>query len=286
MRKPLSPSAPIDAKRFKQWIDRFGSYRAGVINVIIDSWLNQFETEDRDLAARVLDVVEYYSQSQIAAAYRDSLALLPGWSIDPSRRTGNWRFCPMSRSAGESGDAMLHSFRIANRLTGAPHNKLFVGLSDLFRMPLLPVGDPDHLGGNDTVVFLDDFSGTGDQVCKTWNDPVTSYGALLAGVGTVYLLVVAASVKAVKRVKAKTKIQVVPGNRLVEEDNIFADECPHFTAADRKRLTHYGKIADPRRPKGFGSCGYVVVFQHRTPNNSIPILHADHDEWTGLFPRH
>jgi hypothetical protein len=28
------------------------------------------------------------------------------------------------------------------------------------------------------------------------------------------------------------------------------------------------------------------VFQHRSPNNSIPILHADHERWTGLFPRH
>jgi len=39
-------------------------------------------------------------------------------------------------------------------------------------------------------------------------------------------------------------------------------------------------------PMGFGDCGLVVVFQHRPPNNTIPILHEDHSKWTGLFPRY
>jgi hypothetical protein len=28
-----------------------------------------------------------------------------------------------------------------------------------------------------------------------------------------------------------------------------------------------------------------VVFQQRPPNNSTPILHADHSRWAGLFHR-
>ena len=66
----------------------------------------------------------------------------------------------------------------------------------------------------------------------------------------------------------------------------FLIQCKHFTKADRTKLIRYGEIADKRCPKGFGDCGFVVVFQHRPPNNSIPILHADHSKWTGLFPRH
>ena len=90
----------------------------------------------------------------------------------------------MSGSAGESGDAMLYQFRIANGLDAKPLNDLFVSRSDLFRQPMLPEAIPTRQ--DDVVVLLDDFSGTGKQVCDAWNDPATSFGSLLAGVGKVY----------------------------------------------------------------------------------------------------
>jgi hypothetical protein len=238
------------------------------------------------LAARVLDVVEYYGQSVIHEAYRQALKALNGWHAKPSKRKGRWRFAAMSGSAGESGDAMLYQFRVANGLDARQLNELFVSRSDLFRQPLLPDNDPQKLGKDDVVVLLDDFSGTGTQVCKAWNDPETSFGALLAGVGKVYLIVIAASKSARKRIAHETDISLVHAHELRESDDVFSNHCKHFTTADRNRLLHYGKIADKKQPKGFGNCGFVVVFQHRSPNNSIPILHVDHSRWTGLFPRH
>ena len=286
MRRPLAPGTSIDAKRYRRWIDNFGSYRTGIINVSIQSWLNQFDASDQDLAARVLDAVEFYGQSQIYAAYRNALAALEGWHKTASKRKGRWRFAAMSGSAGESGDAMLYQFRVANSLDARQLNELFVSRSDLFRLANLPDSDPHKLGKDDVVVLLDDFSGTGTQVCDAWNDPETSFGALLTGVGKVYLVVVAASKSARKRIKDETDISLVSGHELQESDDVFSDHCKHFTKIDRTKLLHYGTIADKKFPKGFRECGFVVVFQHRTPNNSIPILHADHSKWTGLFPRH
>lgn len=288
MKRPSAPGTAIDAKRYKRWTSRFESYREAITNVTIEGWLNQFAVQDQDLAARVLDVVDFFGQSQIHAAYRQTLKALAlhGWHENISKRKGNWRFAPMSRSAGESGDAMLYQFRIANGLDAKRFNELFVSLSDLFRQPLLPEGDPRRLGTDDVVVLLDDFSGTGKQVCDAWNDPVTSFGALLAGVGRVYLVLVAASVAARRKILSETSICLIPAHELREADSVFSDQCACFTKTDRAKLLYYGKIADNRNPKGFGGCGFVVVFHHRPPNNSIPILHADHPRWTGLFPRH
>lgn len=286
MKRPLDPGTPIDAKRYKRWIDRFGSYREPIVNVSINSWLENFEDEDQDLAARVLDVVEFYGQSQIHSAYRDALDSLPGWHKEAARRRGKWRFAAMSGSAGESGDAMLYQFRVANGLDAKAYKDLFVSRADLFRLAMLPDGDPQKAGKDDVVVLLDDFSGTGTQVCDAWNNPETSFGALLAGVGRVILILVAASTAARRRISDETSLSVFPAHQLHESDNIFSDKCRHFTAADRERLLHYGTIADKRSPKGFGDCGLVVVFQHRPPNNTIPILHAYHSKWIGLFPRH
>ena len=70
MRAPSPRGTSIDVRRYRRWTQRFGSYRDPVTNVTIESWLDQFENADKDLAARILDSVEFYGQAQIYAAYR------------------------------------------------------------------------------------------------------------------------------------------------------------------------------------------------------------------------
>lgn len=277
MRASLAAGAPVDARRMKRWIDRFGAYWSTVTKPTVEDWIEQFEDTDKDLAARILDVVDFYGQAQIHAAYRQALASLHGWHAIESRRHGQWRFAAMSGSAGESGDSMLYQFRVANNLDSRAFKNLFVARSDLVRQ---------KLGPNDSVVLLDDFSGTGRQVCDAWSDPQTAFGELLAGVGRVYLILIAATKNAIKRISDETPLSVLPAYNLGESDNVFSDQCRHFSTHDRQRLLHYCKRASKANPRGFGDCGLVVVFQHRTPNNTIPILHAEHNNWSGLFPRH
>src|SRR5262249_23563219 len=124
MRRPFAPGTPVDARRYKRWIANFGSYRGGITNPLIEGWFGNFDDDDEDLAARVLDVVEYYGHIQIHAAYRQALRTLPGWHKLASKRVGKWRFAAMSGSAGESGDAMLHHFRVANELDKREFNPL------------------------------------------------------------------------------------------------------------------------------------------------------------------
>lgn len=286
MRAPCVVGSAINARRYNSWIGRFGSYRSEVNRNTTESWLKQFEKQDRDLAARVLDSVEYFGQSHIAAAFREVLESLPGWNHSESKRSGSWVFSQLSSSGGESGGSMLHQFRVANKLDAKSNDKLFPHLSDVFSRVHLALDDPLHIGENDVVVLLDDFSGTGTQVCDAWNDPATSYGSLLAGVGKVYLLVVAASDTAHRKIKAETSLCLVDSVRLCDEDNVFSNQCKHFSKEDKARLLHYGNIASSASPKGYGECGLLVVFQHRAPNNSIPILHANNKRWTGMFPRH
>lgn len=275
MRKPREPNTAIDAKRKKQWISRFGTYRGGVTEAAVADWLEQFK-DDMDLAARVLDVVEFYDMGTIHNAFRQSLNALPNWDARKSHRKGNWRFAAMSGSAGESGDGMLWHFRTANSLGGKANAELFAHRNQLA-----------GLGKDDTVVLLDDFSGTGQQVCDAWNDPAVSYGELLAEVGKVYLILVAATNTAVDRIEAETLLTVLSANRIDSaKNNIFSDEARWFTERDRRALLTYCRRAWPTKPRGWGDCGLVVVFHHRTPNNTIPILHAESANWSPLFPRH
>ena len=184
-------------------------------------------------------------------------------------------FVPFTGSAGESGDAMLHRFRQANNLAGDQYADLFRYRAEL--MQLRP-------GPADTVVLVDDFSGTGSQACDAWE---STFRELLPFRPRVFLVLVAASSTAQERVAARTSMQPRAHIELGPESNIFSTECAEFTHEEKGTLLRYGRQADPNRPRGYGDCGFVIVFSHTCPNNSIPVLHTRRPgEWQGLFPRY
>lgn len=273
MKEPRPRGTAIDMGRISSWMSDFASYRHSVTEGRIERWLRQFASDDQDLAARVLDCIDFVSREQMAAAFRSFLASLDGWHRDEDQRQGQWRFVAFSASAGESGDEMLHLFRLANMLNGRQYNHLFIYKSELLS---------ENLGPNDTVVFIDDFSGTGTQVCNTWPE----IQELLPGGPKVFLVLVAAGVGACERIEEQTEIILVPSIRLLEQDNIFSPSCKHFTTDEQYKLLSYCQRANNRFPRGYGDCSFVIVLAHTCPNNSIPILHVYHSEWEGLFRRY
>jgi len=198
---------------------------------------------------------------------------MPGWHRNEQRRQGRWRFVAFSRSAGESGDTMLHKWRSATGLGSARYDELFMNKRDLLQQ---------ELGRGDSVVLIDDFSGTGRQVCDGWREVMAE---LLPEEPTVYLVLVVASLSARQKISEETPLRLLADIQLRQDDNVFSATCRHFTNREKDILLRYCRRANRPHPKGFGDCGFVVVLAHKTPNNSIPILHANHALWSGLFPR-
>jgi hypothetical protein len=273
VRTPRPANTPIDTRRRSAWQKRFGSYRYGVTEAGILDWLNQFRDADRDTAARLLDAVEFISAEQLHDAFRSLLSRLSGWHRNPRRRRGRFAFVAFCSSAGESGDNMLHQFRLANNLNHRVFDSLFIGRSDLLR---------SGLGANDTVVFLDDFVGTGTQAVTAWQ---RMFQELTAQIGNVYLVTVGAFRVGSERISKETRIQLLTHRSLVNRDDLFHDDCGHFSAREKSRILHYCGIASPVRPRGFGDCGLVIVLYHQCPNNTLAVLHGSSKGWEPLFPR-
>ncbi len=263
---------PVNDERLTSWLNRFDGYRVAVTKDRITRFLNNFSAEDADLGARVLDAVMFLTSEDMEEALRAIIGQLPGWHQNEAQRQGKWRFVAFSRSPGESGDTMLHKSRTALKLTRRRFNELFIHKADLLR---------ERLGANDSVIFVDDFAGTGHQACDAWG----VLSELLPGSPRTYLVVIAAGEEALNRIADKTSLNVVTQHVLGPGDNIFSRDCRHFTQSEKTRLLAYCKRADRRQPQGFGGCGFVAVLAHKTPNNSISILHASHPKWQGLFPR-
>jgi len=273
MKRLSRRNAAIDLRRLRSWVNEFAGYRHSVPEERIRDWIAQFGTHD-DLAARVLDCIHFFTHDQIVAAFRSVLPSLEGWDTHKSKRDGKWRFIAYSASAGESGDSMLHKFRHANNLAGRKYDELFIHRSDILRA---------RLGPDDTVVLIDDFVGSGKQACESWSN---QFGELLADVGRVYLVVVAAYPLALRRIANETSLELVPHVHLSEADNVFSSHCHHFNATEREALFKFCTQANAKEPKGHGECGLLVVFAHSCPNNSIPVLHTSNSKWEGLFRRY
>lgn len=273
MRAPNPPGTAINANRYDVWLNDFSTYAYQVTRGSIESWLAQFDDPDKDIAARLLDCVFYSGSDQIRATYRTLLNAIPGWHRDPAQRVGRWFFVPYSGSAGESGDRMTHEFRLANDMSRKQYSQLFIHKSELVR------AEP---GPDDTVVLIDDFSATGTQACDAWE---AVFAELLPQQPRIFLMLVATTADARERIERETEMAVSAGVVLDHSDEVFHDACLHFPAAEKERIRHYCNRASATKPQGFGGKGLLVVFNHRCPNNSLPILYARHGDWRGLFLR-
>jgi len=273
MKCPEPAGTPIDMNRYRKWLSEFTSYRHQITEGRIGQWLDQFKRNDRDLAARLLDCVDFINHEQMSTAFRELLSGIDGWSTNVAKRKGKWCFVAYSSSAGESGDEMLHKFRVANNLSLRKYDNLFIYKSDLMRA---------NLGNDDTVIFIDDFSGSGDQVCQSWSE----IQELLPGEPRVFLILIAASNKAIKRITKETEISCIPHKMLKDQDCIFSDKCCHFNHTEQTKVLEYCTKVDKNNPKGYGDCGFLLVFSHTCPNNTIPILHKSAKRWEGLFRRY
>lgn len=271
MEVPMERGLPIDARRYSDWEEKFEGYRRPISQGKIQRWLEQFDAEDQDTAARLLDSVAYFSLPHISAAYRQLLAALPGWSENEAHRAGKWRFVPFSGSVGESGDSMVHEFRIANRMTSARYKEMFIHRSDLVR---------ENLTADDTVVLIDDFSGTGQQATEAWG---RQFSELLFSSPRVYLILVAADYRGIEKVTSETPIEPAVFRIFDRDDNLKS--TPYFDDAEKETIEGYCKKANPSIPLGYGELGIVAVFHHRCPNSSLAVLHSRKNNWEPLFPR-
>jgi hypothetical protein len=273
MKRPKDRGAAMDLRRFNGWLVEFATYAHTVTQRGIELWLEQFAEEDRDVAARVLDCIYFAGADHIQQTFRRLLNAMRGWSADENKRRGRWFFVAFSGSAGESGDRMLHDFRLANDLAARKFDRLFVHRSELVGL---------RLGPQDTLVFVDDFAATGNQACDSWKN---FFSELLTEGPRIFLMLVAATDAAIRRIRDETDMSVTAGRSLADSDNLFSNQCEHFSVEEKARVLQYCERASRKYPKGWGDIGALVVFAHRCPNSSLAILHSESRDWDPLFRR-
>jgi hypothetical protein len=158
------------------------------------------------------------------------------------------------------------------------------------------------------VLVVDDFLGSGNQFTSAILPSLLADGSLKTlverkkreGVSIkIYVIICVAFAQGVERAKAAVPswldLQIVCGEILGPEAKVFSSESRTFPdptvrqEAETLFTQNIGRFLQPNAPYGHGQVQGIVVFQHNTPNNTLPIVwksgFVQGRPWRALFPR-
>jgi len=230
-------------------------------------WVSNFADEDLGLAVRVLQSIRYYSGSEIRRKVRE-LVRLTFRSLAGVRRNKIY-FIPVG-SLG-SGASVL-----ARALAGTPgvSRDRIRHMLELERIP------PEQIGA---IVFVDDFSGTGDTLHEWWTNVEMLVQPKRA---RIVVGILALNYRARPRIEEFANI-VIGVDELDESHNVLSPVSGVFPDPDKETLILCCAKTGCRAEfvRGYGECGLLLAFRHGCPNNSLPILWQKSATWRRLFAR-
>lgn len=229
-------------------------------------WLEQFPDADLPLAVRVIRAVRYYNRLNLRTMTRQLFTI----ASETMRERGYTRVAFVAVGEAWSGSGVVARM-LRECIRGTPHR--LISMLDLSR------AEPANL---DAVVFVDDFSGTG-QTLETWWQNVEPLVRPTGAAVFVGLLVL--------NELARNRVEQLGNVLAVEEldgtQNVLCPENGLFSAPEKTRIEEHCRNTGcgTKYQRGFGGCGLLLAFRHGCPNNSLPVLWYSGNTWRPLFNR-
>ena len=225
-------------------------------------WLSNFDDSEQDLAIEILSKIDYYPYDRILSVVQSKIKRI---ALKPM---GKCVFSPIGES-GKSGGHVLYTCQQIQRESSVYVNHIEEALSKL--------SSP-----NDVIVLVDDIIGSGNTFCS-WLKEKLNKGEIGNQLNN---LIVQSRIKLISIVvleKGKRKINSEYSTiDVLGEDTrkLFLQTRSIFGGHVRmKRYREfcykYGKLLSKRWPLGYENSQALIVFDHATPNNTLPIIWSD-----------
>ena len=243
--------------------DRFGDHEDMSAGVIL-GWLEQFHDDDLPLALEVLEDVRYINATNLREMTRQIRDMAIADFGGEHRRIV---FVPI----GSPGSGSNYLMRVLAALRDRS-----VSTTTLADLRTLTEGDVD------VIVFVEDFSGTGQTLREWWE---LNESIILPLNAQIVVGVLLASIRAVQHIQSFATLIAV--EQLGDEADVFSGDHPLFDESAGHTLLEYceSTACPPHFVRGFGDCGLLVALKHGCPNNSLPILWYSDGGWRPLFHR-
>lgn len=246
-------------------VQRFADHE-DMSEIRVLKWLEQFSDQDLPLAARVMASVKYHNRLSIRSMTKDLFQITTEELDDRELRTA--AFVPVGTSgAGSSYVARV----LREQVRGTRHRVI-----DMLQVSRL---QPSTVSA---IVFVDDFSGTG-QTLRTWWDNIEPLVRPTGAVVFVGLLLL----NEPARQHIEKFADVLAVETLDASNNVFGTENVMFSPSDKEALLEYCRRTgcSSEYERGRGQCGLLLAFKYSCPNNSIPVLWYSDRGWKPLFNR-
>ncbi|MEX6585197.1 phosphoribosyltransferase-like protein [Paraclostridium bifermentans] len=257
----------------------------------VKEWFDQFEEKDKEIAYDIFSKINYYDSNTVNIFCK--LAFI-NFQINNKTDSSDTIFVPIG-SAGKSGQMIGYLFRTANNI---PQSQFIYEEKLIYKKKVIYKGKviyKDKLNENiikkyKHVVFIDDFTGTGEQflknkVVKLLTDYVESSSENKPKLTFITLV---ATENAVENIQQKNIIEVIAQHI---RRRAFAIDDEKFINFNQKYGEGLCVIAGKDLYLGWRETGETIVFYYNVPNNTLPIIWSDNispytkKEWVPLFPR-
>lgn len=257
----------------------------------VKEWFGQFEENDKEIAYEIFSKINYYDSNTVNIFCK--LAFI-NFQINNKTDSSDTIFVPIG-SAGKSGQMIGYLFRTANNI---PQSQFIYEDKLIYKEKVIYNGKviyKDKLNKNiikkyKHVVFIDDFTGTGEQFLKNKVVKlVTNYvESISENKPKLTFITLVATENAVENIQQKNIIEVIAQHI---RRRAFPIDDEKFINFNQKYGEGLCVVKDEDLYLGWGKIGETIVFYYNVPNNTLPIIWSDSissftkKEWIPLFPR-
>ncbi|UXU92106.1 phosphoribosyltransferase [Burkholderia sp. S-53] len=275
MRNVLPSSIQIYTDRIETAI---GTWPVEVSIDHVIKWVLQFDVADYPLAVRIIEHLDVLGSVQIRSALEVAHAKLQRRISEKGVAIkGNNTLYAGIGNAAKSGALISHHYRVT---VDIPEDDFYFGDDE----------DKLDLSSIDNIVLVDDVIGTGKTIAKEVKR-VAEEVYSLAKPRQIFVLTVAGYEDGIQRVTEDTGASVVTALEYSSRDTVTNMDAAIYTGlamsereAALERIRRYCRSISTSE-LGFGGVGGLLVFDHNTPNTTLPIIWHRGRGWLPLFPR-
>jgi hypothetical protein len=261
----------------------------------IEDWLNNFngkvfsDIKEKEIAIDLLKNFLYYNENEIKYLCKTVFLIFKRKKIGEflmncsslgeaeklfKKYLEKCRFSHIGRPS-ESGCFMLYYFRQSNKLPISIFLDRWEDITQEIR----------------SILFIDDFLGTGSTAVRFWNNPIVQNLVKEYPDIELYYLVIFALKNGIINVKTNTNFNIISSQIFNEEYRIFSNESYVFPKKEKRKIARcicekYGKYLEGNKyALGYNDSEALLGFHHNIPNNTLPIIWSTKNEWHPLFKR-
>lgn len=266
-------------------------------------WLTNFDDSDRSIARELLDSFTYFNSLQVQKLISTGFMRLSSRGLDESNVS------TLEERWAKFLDTVVISYPVSMPVANpSDSGHMFVRvLRDQFHIPDTRILEPKRLHAilvdakqPFPIVFVDDFSGTGNQFIRTIQADFSSASGRTSTIddevgrlGSEQAFCVSAVITASghSKINTSTNFIVSGGNVLPPSASILDAETHLVSKANRPHVQgfvkRYSRVAGIPRAQAFGyrRSGLAIAFEHGTPNNSVPLFYWKENGWKPLIRR-